>query len=218
MIAVHIAHINGRTDELSAYLETVNHGISLQGVVIAGMVIGALGVPLNTALTQASAVMALRRADPTLTPNGLYRAAFHVGRAPPLRDHPHARARIRRSVATTAPDYHATRIGFLAEPLDTRRHRRARPRLTPDRLHRPRLRRPAHNPGSHRYSSPASQPPRSATDTHTTTHLTARPPAAYPVLDRRIATRSAHATPKLDASTTRRTHPTTSSSECSTSP
>jgi uncharacterized membrane protein len=80
MIAVHIAHINGRTDELSAYLETVNHGISLQGVVIAGMVIGALGVLADTAVTQASAVMALRRTDPTLTPTGLYRAAFHVGR------------------------------------------------------------------------------------------------------------------------------------------
>ena len=80
LIAVHIAHINGRTDELSAYLGTVNHGISLQGVVIAGMVIGALGVLADTAVTQASAVMALRRADPSLTPNGLYRAAFHVGR------------------------------------------------------------------------------------------------------------------------------------------
>jgi uncharacterized membrane protein len=80
MIAVHLAHINGRTDELSAYLGTVNHGISLQGVVIAGMVIGALGVLADTAVTQASAVMALRRADPSLTPGGLYRAAFRVGR------------------------------------------------------------------------------------------------------------------------------------------
>ncbi len=80
LTAVHIAHINGRTDELSAYLGTVNHGISLQGVVIAGMVIGALGVLADTAVTQAAAVMALRRADPSLTSDGLYRAAFHVGR------------------------------------------------------------------------------------------------------------------------------------------
>jgi uncharacterized membrane protein len=80
VIAVHLVHLDGRTDELSTYLETVNHGISLQGIVLASILIGALGVLADTAVTQASAVMALRRANPSLTAKGLYRSAFHVGR------------------------------------------------------------------------------------------------------------------------------------------
>jgi uncharacterized membrane protein len=80
LVAVHFAHIDGRTDELSTYLATVNPDISLQGIVLAGMIIGALGVLADTAVTQASAVMALRHANPNLSPRGLYKSAFHVGR------------------------------------------------------------------------------------------------------------------------------------------
>lgn len=80
VLAVHLVHLDGRTDELSTYLETVNRGISLQGIVLASILIGALGVLADTAVTQASAVMALRRANPSLTAKGLYRSAFHVGR------------------------------------------------------------------------------------------------------------------------------------------
>jgi uncharacterized membrane protein len=80
LFAVRFAHIDGRTDELSSYLATVNPNISLQGIVLAGMIVGALGVLADTAVTQASAVMALRRADPSLTAQRLYRSAFLVGR------------------------------------------------------------------------------------------------------------------------------------------
>jgi uncharacterized membrane protein len=44
------------------------------------MVVGALGVLADTAVTQASAVMALRRTDPRLGARGLYRRAFIIGR------------------------------------------------------------------------------------------------------------------------------------------
>ena len=47
---------------------------------LAGMIIGALGVIADTAVTQASAVMALRRADPNLSTRRLYQSAFAVGR------------------------------------------------------------------------------------------------------------------------------------------
>ncbi|MGA7704076.1 MAG: YibE/F family protein [Solirubrobacteraceae bacterium] len=80
LFAVHFAHVDGRTDELSSYLATVNPDISLQGIVLAGMIVGALGVLADIAVTQASAVMVLRRTDPSLTPTRLYKAAFHVGR------------------------------------------------------------------------------------------------------------------------------------------
>ena len=77
---VHIAHLNGYTSELSTLLTSFNVHVSLEGIVIAGMVIGALGVLADMAVTQASAVMALRRTNPSLRSRQLYREAFVVGR------------------------------------------------------------------------------------------------------------------------------------------
>jgi uncharacterized membrane protein len=79
-LAVHAAHLDGQGTEIAAYLSQQRHGLSLEGIVLAGMVIGALGVLADTAVTQASAVMALRRASPGLSSRGLYREAFVVGR------------------------------------------------------------------------------------------------------------------------------------------
>jgi uncharacterized membrane protein len=74
------AHLDGRSSELSVLLQQQNARLSLQGVVLAGMVIGALGVLADTGVTQASAVMALRRANPALPARAVYREAFAVGR------------------------------------------------------------------------------------------------------------------------------------------
>jgi uncharacterized membrane protein len=79
-LAVHFAHLNGYTGDLSLALSQQQHGINLQGVVLAGMVIGALGVLADTAVTQASAVMALRRANASLSARRLFSGAFSVGR------------------------------------------------------------------------------------------------------------------------------------------
>jgi uncharacterized membrane protein len=74
--AVSAAHLDGRTGELP--ISTL--GVSLQGIVLAGMVIGVLGVLTDMAVSQASAVTALREANPGLGPRALYRGAFAVGR------------------------------------------------------------------------------------------------------------------------------------------
>ena len=80
-LALHITHLDGRGGELAPYLQQAGvNSLSLQGIILAGMVIAALGVLTDTAVTQASAVMALRRTDPGLRIRGLYREAFAVGR------------------------------------------------------------------------------------------------------------------------------------------
>jgi uncharacterized membrane protein len=79
-LAVDSAALDGRSGELSTVLSQTNRAISLQGFVLAGLVIGALGVLADMGVTQASAVMALRRANPRLSVLGLYREAFTVGR------------------------------------------------------------------------------------------------------------------------------------------
>ena len=79
-VYVHTAHLTGLSSDLAAVLLQSPGSPSLQGVVIAGMVIGALGVLVDIAVSQASSVMALRRANPNLGALALYRGAFVIGR------------------------------------------------------------------------------------------------------------------------------------------
>lgn len=80
LIAVRATSLDGSGSELSTVLAQATSGLSLEGILLAGMVIGGLGVLADTAVTQASAVMALRRTDPALGAMGLYRRAVIVGR------------------------------------------------------------------------------------------------------------------------------------------
>jgi len=77
---VHLAHLNGYSSDLAIVLNQSGINLSLQGIVLAGMVIGALGVLTDMAVSQASAVMALRRANPNQSTRQLYWGAFTVGR------------------------------------------------------------------------------------------------------------------------------------------
>jgi uncharacterized membrane protein len=79
-IAVHAAQLDGRSSDLAIYLQQSDSHVSLQGIVLAGLVIGALGVLADVAVTQASAVMALRRANPDLGTRSLFSGAFGIGR------------------------------------------------------------------------------------------------------------------------------------------
>jgi uncharacterized membrane protein len=76
----HVAQLNGYSSDLATVLRQFTTKVSLEGVVIAGMVIGALGVLADMGVSQASAVMALRRANPGYGTRQLYREAFAVGR------------------------------------------------------------------------------------------------------------------------------------------
>jgi uncharacterized membrane protein len=80
LLAVKVAHLNGGTSDLAISLRESGSRVSLEGLVIAGMVIGVLGVLADMAVSQASAVMALRRANPAQGFGELYRGAFVVGR------------------------------------------------------------------------------------------------------------------------------------------
>jgi uncharacterized membrane protein len=75
----HIAHLSGATSDESVYLGASQSSISLQGLLVAGMVIGALGVLVDLTVSQASTVIALRRVNPSLGFGGLFRGALEVG-------------------------------------------------------------------------------------------------------------------------------------------
>jgi uncharacterized membrane protein len=80
-LATGLTRLDGRGEgELLTIAAQAGGSVSLRGIVLASMLIGALGVLADTAVTQASAVMALRRANPDLAARGLYREAVTVGR------------------------------------------------------------------------------------------------------------------------------------------
>ena len=74
-----LAHLTGLSSEYSVTL-SVGLGISLEGLLLAGMVVGALGVLDDITVSQASTVLALRGANRDLGFGALYRRAIDVGR------------------------------------------------------------------------------------------------------------------------------------------
>ncbi|HWG55324.1 MAG TPA: YibE/F family protein [Gaiellaceae bacterium] len=76
---VELAHLTGLSSDEALYLRTAVGSLSIEGLLLAGMVIAALGVLDDLTVTQSSTVMALRRANPQLGFRGLFRAAIDVG-------------------------------------------------------------------------------------------------------------------------------------------
>jgi len=78
--AIALTHLNGITDDSSLYLD-LNYEINTQGLLLASIIIGSLGVLDDVTVTQAVTVSELAHANPSFSPWQLYRAAARVGRA-----------------------------------------------------------------------------------------------------------------------------------------
>jgi uncharacterized membrane protein len=74
------SHLTGFSSEEATFLQLSGANLSLEGLLLAGMVIGALGVLDDVTVSQASTVLALRVANPTLAFRALFRIAMRVGR------------------------------------------------------------------------------------------------------------------------------------------
>jgi uncharacterized membrane protein len=73
------AHLTGLSSDEAIFLRASVGDISITGLLLAGMVIGALGVLDDLTVTQASTVLALRRANPSLGFRRLFEGAIAVG-------------------------------------------------------------------------------------------------------------------------------------------
>src|ERR671911_1957838 len=80
VLFTNLTHLTGLSSEEAIFLQIGNADVSLQGLLLAGMVIGALGVLDDVTISQASTVLALRRANPTLPFRRLFGLALEVGR------------------------------------------------------------------------------------------------------------------------------------------
>jgi uncharacterized membrane protein len=80
-VATATAHLSGVADETSSYLTITQGEVNMRGLLLAGIVIGSLGVLDDVTVTQSATVAELARANPAYGFRQLYRAATRVGRA-----------------------------------------------------------------------------------------------------------------------------------------
>lgn len=79
-IFVEAATLTGLSDENALFLEALGVQFDLRGLLLAGIVMGSLGVLDDVTVTQVSTVGALWRRDPGMPAGTLYREALTVGR------------------------------------------------------------------------------------------------------------------------------------------
>ena len=72
--------LTGFTDDATYLLVGLAEGLDVRGIVLAGVVIGSLGVLDDVVVTQVSSVWELKRADPTLGTMELFTPAMRIGR------------------------------------------------------------------------------------------------------------------------------------------
>ncbi len=77
---VHLASFTALSDDAAQVLRVSAEAVDLRGLLVAGIVIGALGVIDDVTVTQVAAVSELRAADPEIARRDLYRAASRIGR------------------------------------------------------------------------------------------------------------------------------------------
>jgi uncharacterized membrane protein len=74
------AEFTGAVSEEASYLRLVTDVVDVRGLLLGGVVIGALGAIDDMTVTQASAVWELRRANPSLGRIELFQSALRIGR------------------------------------------------------------------------------------------------------------------------------------------
>jgi uncharacterized membrane protein len=79
-VFIEMATLTGLSDENALFLDALGVRLDMRGLLLAGIVIGSLGVLDDVTVTQVSAVGALRRTVPDASTADLYRRAIVVGR------------------------------------------------------------------------------------------------------------------------------------------
>ncbi|MEU8549896.1 YibE/F family protein [Streptomyces roseoverticillatus] len=74
------AHLTGNTDDQTGLVHSLYPEIEIRGLLLAGIIIGSLGVLDDVTVTQTSAVWELKDADPSASWRKLYGAAMRIGR------------------------------------------------------------------------------------------------------------------------------------------
>jgi uncharacterized membrane protein len=80
VLFMRLAHITGLASEEALFITALGTNIDLRGLILGGMMIGALGAIDDMTVTQSAAVWELRAADPSMSARHLHRAGMRIGR------------------------------------------------------------------------------------------------------------------------------------------
>jgi uncharacterized membrane protein len=81
VVFMDLAEITGLASEEALFLNALGTNLDLRGLVLGGMMIGALGAIDDVTVTQASAIWELREVDPARPRGDLLRSGLRIGRA-----------------------------------------------------------------------------------------------------------------------------------------
>jgi uncharacterized membrane protein len=77
---IQTSHLLGVDEDIASLEATLGTAVDGRGLLLAGLIIGALGALDDVTVAQTSAVWELRAANPDLTPTALFGAAMRIGR------------------------------------------------------------------------------------------------------------------------------------------
>jgi uncharacterized membrane protein len=79
-VFVNLTRLTGLGSEEASFIQGEGVTVNLQGLLLASIIIGSLGVLNDVTVTQAAAIWEIHRADPTQPVRRLYRAGMRIGR------------------------------------------------------------------------------------------------------------------------------------------
>lgn len=78
--ATELLHLTGYTGHESTYLQVMNSNISLKGILISGIIIGALGAVMDVAISIASSIQEIAVANQDYSHKDLFGSGMNIGR------------------------------------------------------------------------------------------------------------------------------------------
>ena len=79
VLCVAAMRLSGLVEHESVYLQLISEQIDLRGILVCGIIIGALGAVMDVSISIASSITEVKQANPTLSLKALYRAGVNIG-------------------------------------------------------------------------------------------------------------------------------------------
>lgn len=80
VLSAAVMRLSGLVGHESIFLQSISEQIDLRGILVCGIIIGALGAVMDVSISISSAITEVRQANPNLSLRELYRAGVNIGR------------------------------------------------------------------------------------------------------------------------------------------
>jgi len=74
-----VMRLSGLVGHESVYLQSISEQIDLRGILVCGIIIGALGAAMDISISISSSITEVKQANPKMSLKALYRAGINIG-------------------------------------------------------------------------------------------------------------------------------------------